>query len=140
MEKLTSVEISMLHALDGDKAEARPSVRHADIPKRLFEFSLVARQPAGEMVMTKVGQRALFQHQCVQALQGLVRGEGTQLSSGVERWLVASGFVAQGAPGLALQVTARGTLWLTSLGPDVLTEQVPAPTAAQFASRRSVAS
>jgi len=83
--------------------------KEAPMPRRLFEFGLVARQPDGELSLSKQGERALFQHKCVTVL-GQIDGGGP-LDGSVERWLVSSGFIA-GSPS---KITRRGQLWLDSV-------------------------
>ena len=80
------------------------------MPRRLFEFGLVARQPDGELSMSKQGERALFQHKCVAVLGQLDTG-GEPLDGSVERWLMSSGFIA----GTPSKMTKRGKLWLESV-------------------------
>ena len=87
--------------------------KEAPMPRRLFEFGLVARQPDGELSLSKQGERALFQHKCVAALGQIDQGCGP-LDGSVERWLTSSGFIA-GAP---LKMTKRGQLWLESVAGD----------------------
>ncbi len=83
--------------------------KEAPMPRRLFEFGLVARQPDGELSLSKQGERALFQHKCVSVLGQLE--DGGALDGSVERWLLSSGFIA-GAPA---KMTKRGQLWLDSV-------------------------
>ena len=80
------------------------------MPRRLFEFGLVARQPDGELNLSKQGERALFQHKCVTVLGELEQGRG-ELDGSVERWLMSSGFIA-GSP---FKITKRGQLWLEAV-------------------------
>jgi len=90
--------------------------KEAPMPRRLFEFGLVARQPDGELSLSKQGERALFQHKCVTVLGQLgqlEQGRGA-LDGSVERWLKSSGFIA-GAP---FKITKRGQLWLESVAGD----------------------
>jgi len=84
--------------------------KEAPMPRRLFEFGLVARQPDGELSLSKQGERALFQHKCVAVLGQLGQGNGA-LDGSVERWLMSSGFIA-GSPS---KITRRGQLWLESV-------------------------
>ena len=87
--------------------------KEAPMPRRLFEFGLVARQPDGELSLSKQGERALFQHKCVEVLGQLGAGCG-ELDGSVERWLMSSGFIA----GTPAKVTKRGKLWLESVAGD----------------------
>lgn len=84
--------------------------KEAPMPRRLFEFGLVTRQPDGELSLSKQGERALFQHKCVDAL-GHLDSTPVTLDGSVERWLMSSGFIA-GSP---LKMTKRGKLWLESV-------------------------
>lgn len=134
--KLNGDEISALQSLDPDNAEGA-TVRNGVLPQRLFAFNLVTRQASGAAVLTKHGERALFREACVAGLAALARGEAPALSSGVRKWLTASGFVLDGsADENATAITHRGRLWLASFEEDpkvVLTE----PSAADFALRRA---
>jgi hypothetical protein len=134
--KLSGDEISALQSFDADQGPSTSAVRAGDLPKRLFEFNLVARQPTGETTLTRSGQRALFQHECMAALSAMERGEDTRPASGVEKWLVSSGFAAHSVPGKGAQITPRGKLWLTSFEPDMKVEAA-VRTAEYFAARRS---
>ena len=67
--------------------------KEAPMPRRLFEFGLVARQPDGELSLSKQGERALFLHNCVEVLGQLGAG-CSELDGSVERWLMSSGFIA----------------------------------------------
>ena len=98
--------------------------KEAPMPRRLFEFGLVARQPDGELSMSKQGERALFQHKCVAVLGRLgtsCASGGGALDGSVERWLVSSGFIA----GTPTKITKRGQLWLESVAGDDSTQAVP---------------
>jgi hypothetical protein len=107
--KLNQEEIDVLLALE--QGQWRGALeKEAPMPRRLFEFGLVARQPDGELSLSKQGERALFQHKCV-AVLGQLDACGGQMEGSVERWLTSSGFIA-GAP---LRMTRRGKLWLESV-------------------------
>lgn len=133
--KLSGDEIEVLQSLDPERHPAAP-VRLSAIPKRLAEFNLVCRQADGEMAITQTGRRALFQRECTEALGAIARGEPIQLGSGVEKWLVAGGFVVADGIGAPLQVSARGKLWLRSFALDAESTE-PVLTAQHFANRRS---
>ena len=107
--KLNQDEMDVLLALE--QGQWRGALeKEAPMPRRLFEFGLVARQPDGELSLSKQGERALFQHKCVTVLGQLEDGCGA-LDGSVERWLLSSGFIA-GAPS---KITRRGQLWLESV-------------------------
>lgn len=112
----------------------------AELPKIFFEMNLVQRQPTGQLHLTKTGERALFQAECIEALDQALAGHRPALAGGVERWLVSSGFLHP----VEHSVTSRGKLWLASLSPehDTQTEaarrpQQTGPSAATFAARRA---
>jgi hypothetical protein len=134
--RLSDDEISALQSLDFERGPTSKGVREDELPKKLFEFNLISRQPGGRAIITKSGQRALFRHECVLALEALARGEEIALGSGVEKWLLASGFVKPSDDGGAMDILPRGLLWLSSLEPDAKVE-IPRPTAESFAARRS---
>ena len=134
--KLSEVEIGMLQSLDQDRNNPVQAFTGGDLPKRLFEFNLVSHRPNGGAAITKNGQRALFQHECMSALLSMQRGEAPRAGNGVEKWLVSSGFAALSDAGDGLTITSRGKLWLTSFEPDAPMAAV-APTAEYFALRRS---
>jgi hypothetical protein len=107
--KLNQDEMDVLLALE--QGQWRGALeKEAPMPRRLFEFGLVARQPDGELNLSKQGERALFQHKCVTVLGQLEEGGGA-LDGSVERWLTSSGFIA-GSP---FKITKRGQLWLESV-------------------------
>lgn len=133
--KLNEFEISALQSLDPENDRAG-SVRDGDLPQRLFAFNLVTRQPSGDTVLTKAGERALFRHECIAGLAAMQRGEAPRLLSGVRRWLVSSGFILDGGEHLAPAITPRGRLWLESFEKDVVAP-MPEPTASDFALRRA---
>ncbi|HEX9172270.1 MAG TPA: hypothetical protein VF861_06385 [Telluria sp.] len=82
------------------------------VPKRLFEFGLLRREPGGALALTKLAERLLFRLSCVSAL----RRENKPVSRGVREWLAKSGFITLSADGESLvEVTGRGQLWLSSL-------------------------
>ena len=114
--KLNQDEMDVLLALE--QGQWRGALeKEAPMPRRLFEFGLVARQPDGELSLSKQGERALFQHKCV-AVLGQIGAScspaAETLDGSVERWLVSSGFIA-GTPG---KITKRGQLWLDSVAGD----------------------
>jgi hypothetical protein len=110
--KLNRDEMDVLLALE--QGQWRGALeKEAPMPRRLFEFGLVARQPDGELSLSKQGERALFQHKCVSVLGRL--DDGAALEGSVERWLVSSGFIA-GSPS---KITRRGQLWLESVAGEV---------------------
>jgi hypothetical protein len=110
--KLNQDELDVLLALE--QGQWRGALeKEAPMPRRLFEFGLVARQPDGELSLSKQGERALFQHKCVAVLAQLQAG-CNELDGSVERWLVSSGFIA----GTPSKITRRGQLWLESVTSD----------------------
>jgi hypothetical protein len=134
--KLSCDEISVLLSLDSGRGQPAPIFRAGDLPQRLVNFNLVALQPSGEPRITESGKRALFRHECISALTAIARGERVQPASGIEKWLVSSGFIAPSPAGQRMQITSRGRLWLTSFEPDAKVD-VLVPTAEHFAARRS---
>jgi hypothetical protein len=112
--KLNQDEIDVLLALE--QGQWRGALeKEAPMPRRLFEFGLVVRQPDGELSLSKQGERALFQHKCVAVLGQLETScDSGVLEGSVERWLVSSGFIA-GSP---MKITKRGQLWLASVAGD----------------------
>jgi hypothetical protein len=134
--RLSHDEINALQSLDFERGPTLKGVREDELPKKLFEFNLIRRRPGGPAVITKNGQRVLFRHECVLALEKIARGEDIALGSGVEKWLLASGFVKPSDDRRAMAILPRGRLWLTSLEPDAKVETA-SPTAESFAARRS---
>lgn len=134
--KLSSDEMNALQSLDPDKAAGTMHYRDGDLPQRLFAFNLVTRQPSGATVLTKNGERTLFRHSCLAALQGIERGASARIAAGVQKWLVASGFIDAGRGAAAPAITQRGKLWLDSFKADAAVEE-PEMTAADFARRRA---
>jgi hypothetical protein len=120
--KLNQDEMDVLLALE--QGQWRGALeKEAPMPRRLFEFGLVARLPDGELSLSKQGARALFQHKCVAVLGQIGQqseapgGAGAEaLDASVERWLMSSGFIA-GSP---VKITKRGQLWLESVTGDAL--------------------
>ncbi|MDQ2822551.1 MAG: hypothetical protein M3Y65_19595 [Pseudomonadota bacterium] len=114
--KLNQDEMDVLLALE--QGQWRGALeKEAPMPRRLFEFGLVARQPDGELSLSKQGERALFQHKCVAVLGQIGASSAAAddaLDGSVERWLVSSGFIA-GTPN---KITKRGQLWLDSVTGD----------------------
>jgi hypothetical protein len=133
--KLSHDDISALQSVD---AEGGPALilREDELPKKLFEFNLVRRQPGGPAVITRSGQRALFRHECVLALEALSRGEQIAPGSGVAKWLVSSGFAKPSDDAGHLAILPRGQLWLTSLGTEA-DVKAASPSAESFAQRRA---
>ena len=128
--KLNSVEMHALQSLD--------AYRDGDVPQRLFAFNLVMRQPSGATVLTRHGERTLFRQACLASLQALDIGEGTDMATGVKKWLLANGFIREaGGAAVALSITRRGKLWLASFDADDNVEREAALTASDFARRRA---
>jgi hypothetical protein len=132
---LTIEDIAVLKAMDG---AAQDDAVFTNIPQRLFVYGLISRQPSGEVILTKSGNRRLFQHACCDALREVAEGAPLAPDSGTGRWLGSSGFVARDAVTGALSVTRRGQVWLDSFEDDAPADAVP-PSAATFASRRASA-
>ena len=116
--KLNHDEIIALQSLDVEPGPTTAVTRQGDLPKKLFDFNLISRQPGGHAVITTSGQRALFRHQCVLALEAIVQGDAIAPGKDVEKWLVASGFVKPADEAGPRAALPRGRLWLDSLGPD----------------------
>jgi hypothetical protein len=133
--KLSHDEISALQSLDVESGPTTVGMREDELPKKLFEFNLVSRQPGGPAVITQSGQRALFRHECVLALEAIGRGEEIAAGDGVKKWLVASGFATPPADVGSMAILPRGRLWLTSLRPEAAVD-TPGVTAESFAARR----
>jgi hypothetical protein len=133
--RLSHDELRALQSLDFERGPTTVGTREDELPKKLFEFNLVSRQAGGPAVITQSGQRALFRHECVLALEAIGRGEEITPGNAVEKWLVASGFAKPSANPGSLAILPRGRLWLQSLGPEA---QVATPrvTAESFAARR----
>lgn len=114
--KLNQDEMDVLLALE--QGQWRGALeKEAPMPRRLFEFGLVARLPDGELSLSKQGARALFQHKCLAVLGEMgehADAPSPALDGSVERWLMSSGFIA-GSP---LKITRRGQLWLDSVAGD----------------------
>jgi hypothetical protein len=134
--KLSDDEISILQSLDFERSPTAAGRRDGDLPKKLFEFHLISRQPGGRAAITESGQRALFRHECVLALGAIARGDEIALGNGVEKWLVASGFAKPSDDAGPMAILPRGRLWLKSLEPDG-DVKAASPTAGSFAARRS---
>lgn len=134
--KLNDDEISALQSLDPDNARTGVNFRDGDLPQRLFAFNLVTRQPSGTTVLTKNGERALFRQACLAGLAAMEQGDAPHLASGVERWLVSSGFILAGRGLEAPAITPRGKLWLASFETDAVAP-VPELSASDFALRRA---
>jgi hypothetical protein len=110
---LENDELRILRSLEsGEGVLEGLGQQGVNVPKRLFEFGLLRREPAGTLALTKLAERLLFRLSCASAL----RRENTPVSRGVREWLAKSGFVKLSADGESLvEVTARGQLWLASL-------------------------
>lgn len=138
--RLSKEDVALLRELESADGAGMAMVNVA--PKAMFEFNLVNRLPAGTLQITKTGSRALFQAECIDALEQSLAAPagcgGVAMTSGVERWLISSGFLHA----VEKTVTARGKLWLASLSPDAQTpgERIgaacPEATSADFAARR----
>ncbi len=116
------------------------SSAESELPRIFFETNLVQRLPSGQLHLTKTGERALFQAECIEALDQALAGRQTVMAGGVERWLVSSGFLHA----VERSVTSRGKLWLASLSPAQASGNADEPCAPQdtpsaetFAARRA---
>jgi hypothetical protein len=134
--KLNHDEMIALQSLDFERGPTTAVTRQGGLPKKLFDFNLISRQPGGHAVITKIGQRALFRHQCVLALEAIEQGEAISPGKDVEKWLVASGFVKPSDGAGPMAALPRGRLWLDSLKPE-RTVFTASPTAESFAARRA---
>lgn len=110
--RLSKEEIALLRRLDSDSTAG--AAAGAEAPKRMFELNLLTRLGAGGLQLTQTGARALFQAECIDALEQAVDGLAPEMPGGVERWLVSSGFMQAASR----TISARGKLWLASLTPD----------------------
>jgi hypothetical protein len=133
--RLSHYEISALQSLDRERGPTTVGRREDELPKKLLEFNLVSRQSGGPAVITQSGQRALFRHECVLALEAIGRNEEVTAGEGVEEWLVASGFATPSADAASMAILPRGRLWLKSLAPETVAD-TPGVTADSFAARR----
>lgn len=116
MAGLENDELQILRSLEaGESVLEGVGLQGVSVPKRLFEFGLLRREPGGALALTKLAERLLFRLSCVSAL----RCENKPVSRGVREWLANSGFIKLSADGDRLvEVTARGRLWLASLAPE----------------------
>lgn len=110
--RLKQEDIALLRMLDSEGGAAPATITEA--PKTMFEFNLVSRLPSGALQLTKTGARALFQAECIEALEQTSAGRQPAMVNDVERWLTSSGFLHP----VERSITARGKLWLASLTPD----------------------
>jgi hypothetical protein len=98
----------------------------------------VTRQPSGATVLTRHGERTLFRQACLAALQALDAGEGADMATGVNKWLLTNGFVKEAAgAAMAPSITPRGKLWLASFEADAGVAEQAVPSASDFARRRA---
>lgn len=109
--RLSQEVVALLRMLVQDGAAATGAGPEA--PKVIFEFNLVSRLGSGALQLTKTGARALFQAECIEALEQSRDGGQPPMVDDVERWLTSSGFLHPGNK----TMTARGALWLASLSP-----------------------
>ena len=126
--RLCKDDIALLRTLDKDKDKGKETDTGAgegqagadapahltEAPKALFELNLINRLVSGDIQITKTGSRALFQAECIEALEQTLAGLDPAMSGGVERWLLSSGFLHA----VDKSVTSRGKLWLASLTPE----------------------
>jgi hypothetical protein len=135
--RLNQETVALLRKLDSEGGLV-PQVL-TDAPKMMFDLHLVSRQGSGALQLTRTGARALFQAECIEALEHAIDGVAPSMHSGVERWLTSSGFLH----GVDKTVTARGKLWLASLTPHAAlagaTPAKPAEAAGNCAARRNAA-
>jgi hypothetical protein len=135
--KLNADEIRALQSLEKDFSPHVGMYRDGDLPQRLFAFNLVARQPSGTTVLTKMGERALFRHACVAALLSIENAAPAEMTPDVQRWLLSSGFIEKDADGgPACAITRRGRLWLAASDDEPI-QATPVPTAEDFERRRA---
>lgn len=114
--RLSKEIVALLRMLDEEGGSA--AVAAPPAPKLAFELNLVSRLGAGGLQLTKTGGRALFQAQCIDALEQAGAGGQPLMVDDVERWLTSSGFLHASNK----TVTARGKLWLASLTPAAATQ------------------
>ncbi|MFL6708452.1 MAG: hypothetical protein ACJ8HI_09620 [Massilia sp.] len=122
--RLSKDDIALLRTLDKEKdqdtgageaqAGTEAPAHLTEAPKALFELNLINRLVSGDIQITKTGSRALFQAECIEALEQTLAGLDPAMSGGVERWLLSSGFLHAADK----TVTSRGKLWLASLTPE----------------------
>jgi len=111
--RLKQEDIALLRMLDSEGGAGPATI--TDAPKTMFEFNMVSRLPSGALQLTKTGARALFQAECIEALEQTLAGRQPAMVDDVERWLTSSGFLHPADR----SITARGKLWLASLTPEV---------------------
>ena len=136
--RLHDDEISALQSLEPDSSSHLVMLRDGDMPKRLFAFNLVTRQPSGKTVLTRAGERFLFRRACLSALMSIQRGAPLAISNDVHKWLTSSGFIQARTDPTSPQraITQRGRLWLAASENDPV-PLVSEPTAQDFARRRA---
>lgn len=137
--KLSAAEIMALQSFDRDPPSQLGMAREGALPQRLFAFNLVSRLPSGVIVLTRMGERALFRQACIAALTSIERGEPLDMSIDVHRWLTSSGFINGGASAAASRraISQRGRLWLAASRDDPV-PLVCEPTAEDFERRRAL--
>lgn len=113
--RLSKEIVALLRMLDADGSAAAVTAPAA--PRLAFELNLVCRLGAGGLQLTKTGARALFQAECIEALEQAGAGAPPVMVDDVERWLTSSGFLHASNK----TMTARGQLWLASLTPAAAT-------------------
>lgn len=109
--RLSKEVIALLRALDEDGSAL--AMAASATPRQVFDLQLVSRLGSGTVQLTKTGARALFQADCIAALEQTAAGVQPAMVADVERWLTSSGFLNA----TNKTITARGQLWLASLTP-----------------------
>lgn len=110
--QLTEDDLSVLNTLrewERGKAQEPP-----DLPPRLFAYGLIVRSTSGAPVVTKAGERQLFQKDCFATLSALSAGTNYSPESGVMKWLISSGFVCVKGQRRTPEITKHGNTWLAS--------------------------
>lgn len=119
MNSLDQEQIRVLHLLSTAPAQLDEQVRGGlVVPRQLFEFGYIRRDPRGALALTKEGERRLFHSKCLDVLRALADGAAPTSDRGTVQWLQSSGFIAapeQTSPHAAVpSITRRGRLWLES--------------------------
>lgn len=110
--RLTCDEVAILNNLKN--MVSLTASENSTALNRLFMYGLAARQPSGKVIVTKSGERLLFQKDCCSVLRAISQNEVSTPPSSVTKWLTAAGFVTEVDSAQNLKITRRGELWLAS--------------------------
>ena len=115
LQPLTDEELALLASIERDWDKLDPMARtFVDVPRRLFDYGLVARHDNGCLIISDGGKRALFQRRCSRCLAQIELGDGTPGDEDALRWLERAAFIkreseSDDAP--RYSVTRRGQMW-----------------------------